>query len=81
MKVAIAHQFILKLRNPNCKNNKVMKRTFTASVWQDGSWFLAQCLEVDIASQGETEAEALSNLSEALSLHFEPPLATITPQI
>ncbi len=45
-----------------------MKQTFTASVWQKGSWFVAQCLEVDIASQGETEAEALSNLSEALSL-------------
>jgi predicted RNase H-like HicB family nuclease len=58
-----------------------MKQTFTESVWQKGSWFVAQCLEVDIASQGETEAEALSNLSEALSLHFEPPLATITPQI
>lgn len=58
-----------------------MKRNFTASVWQEGNWFVAQCLEVDLASQGETEAEALANLGEALSLHFEPPLATITPQI
>ncbi len=58
-----------------------MKRNFTASVWQEGNWFVAQCLEVDIASQGETEAEALANLAEALSLHFEPPLATTTPQI
>ncbi|RCJ17699.1 hypothetical protein A6S26_30010 [Nostoc sp. ATCC 43529] len=24
-----------------------MKRTFTASVWQEGNWFVAQCLEVD----------------------------------
>ena len=58
-----------------------MKRTFTASVWQEGIWFVAQCLEVDIASQGETEAQALANLAEALSLHFEPPVATITPHI
>lgn len=58
-----------------------MKRTFTASVWQEGSWFVAQCLEVDIASLGETETEALANLGEAISLHFEPPQATITPQI
>ena len=57
-----------------------MKRTFTASVCQEGNWFVAQCLEVDVASQGETEAEALNNLAEALSLHFEPPVATITPQ-
>jgi predicted RNase H-like HicB family nuclease len=58
-----------------------MKQTFTASLWQEGNWFVAQCLEVDIASQGETEEEAIFNLSEALSLHFEPPVATITPQI
>jgi len=49
-----------------------MKRTFTASVWQEGDWFVAQCLEVDIVSQGETEEEALANLREALELHFEP---------
>lgn len=59
------------------EKRKVMKRTFTASVWQECSWFVAQCVEVDIASQGETEAEALANLSEALSLHFEPPLTKI----
>ncbi|PHM11222.1 type II toxin-antitoxin system HicB family antitoxin [Nostoc sp. 'Peltigera malacea cyanobiont' DB3992] len=58
-----------------------MKRTFTASVWQEGNWFVAQCLEIDIASQGETETEALANLEEALSLHFEPPAATVLPQI
>lgn len=58
-----------------------MKRTFSASVWEEDGWFVAQCLEVDIASQGETEGEALANLGEALSLHFEPPQATITPQI
>ncbi|WP_445630836.1 type II toxin-antitoxin system HicB family antitoxin [Nostoc sp. DSM 114167] len=58
-----------------------MKRTFTASVWQEGKWFVAQCLEIDIASQGQTETETLANLEEALSLHFEPPVATIIPQI
>lgn len=58
-----------------------MKRTLTASVWQEGNWFVAQCLEIDIASQGETETEALANLEEALSLHFEPPVATVLPQI
>jgi predicted RNase H-like HicB family nuclease len=57
-----------------------MKQTFTVSVWQEGEWFVAQCLEVDIASQGENEAEALVNLREALELHFEPPVATITPK-
>ena len=58
-----------------------MKRTFSATVWQEGNWFVAQCLEVDVASQGETEEEALANLKEALELHFAPPVATVVPQM
>ena len=50
-----------------------MKRSFKASVWKEGDWYVAQCLEVDVASQGETEEKALANLREALELHFEPP--------
>ncbi len=53
-----------------------MKQTFTTSVWQEGDWFVAQCLEVDVASQGATEEEALANLKEALELHFEPARAS-----
>lgn len=45
--------------------------SFTASITREGDWFIAQCLEFDVASQGETEEEALSNLQEALDLHFE----------
>ena len=58
-----------------------MKRTFSASVWQEGESFVAQCIEVDVASQGETEKAALANLCEALELHFSPPVATIAPQV
>lgn len=57
-----------------------MKQTFTASVWREGDWYVAQCREVDIASQGETEEEALENLGDAISLHFEPPVATVLPK-
>jgi len=53
-----------------------MKRPFSATVSREANWFVAQCLDVDVASQGETEEEALENLKEALELHFEPPLAT-----
>ena len=58
-----------------------MKRTLTASVTKEGNWYVAQCLEVDVASQGETVDDALANLREALELHFEPPTATIVPDI
>lgn len=58
-----------------------MMREFAASVWQEGEWYVAQALEVDVASQGESEEEALENLREALALHFEPPTATLLPQV
>lgn len=53
-----------------------MKSAFTAAVWQEDDLFVAQCLEVDLASQGKTEDEAVQNLQEALELHFQPPQAT-----
>ena len=34
-----------------------------------------------MASQRETEAEALVNLGEALALHFTPPVATNLPDL
>ncbi|MFY9621840.1 MAG: type II toxin-antitoxin system HicB family antitoxin [Pyrinomonadaceae bacterium] len=49
---------------------------FTTSMWQEDEWFVAQCVEVDVASQGKTEAEALDNLRDALELHFTTPVAT-----
>ena len=58
-----------------------MKRPFAATVWREGKWFVSQCLEIDVASQGETEEEALANLAEALELHFEPPQATRPPAV
>ena len=58
-----------------------MTRKLTAVLTKEGNWFVAQCVEVDVASQGETEEEALQNLKEALELHFEEPTATRTPSI
>ncbi len=43
----------------------------TAVVTKEGDWYVAQCLEVDVASQGETIELALANLREALELYFE----------
>ncbi|HOF87363.1 MAG TPA: type II toxin-antitoxin system HicB family antitoxin [Armatimonadota bacterium] len=54
-----------------------MMQRFSASIWQEDGWYVAQCHEVDIASQGRTREEALTNLREAIQLHFTPPVATI----
>jgi predicted RNase H-like HicB family nuclease len=45
--------------------------TFTATITKDGEWYVSRCLEVEVASQGETVEEALANLREALELYFE----------
>ena len=58
-----------------------MKRPFAATVWREGEWYVSQCIEVDVASQGETEEEALANLKEALELYFDAPIATRPPRL
>jgi hypothetical protein len=39
--------------------------------WQRSLPSIAQCLEVDVASQGRTIDEALANLAEAVELYLE----------
>jgi predicted RNase H-like HicB family nuclease len=56
-------------------------QTFTASITQEDKWFIAQCLEVDVSSQGKSEDEAVDNLREALELYFEPPRPTVMPKL
>jgi predicted RNase H-like HicB family nuclease len=41
------------------------------AVWKEGDYFVAQCLNVDVSSFGDTKDDALSNLQEALELYFE----------
>jgi predicted RNase H-like HicB family nuclease len=43
----------------------------TAAITHEAPWYIARCLEVEVASQGETVEEALDNLREALELYFE----------
>ncbi len=52
-------------------------KKLNAIVWKEGDWYVAQCLDVDIASQGKTEQEAITNLKEALELYFEEPRSTV----
>lgn len=42
-----------------------------AITWKEDKLFVAKALEVEVASQGLNEKEALSNLKEALELYFE----------
>jgi predicted RNase H-like HicB family nuclease len=44
---------------------------FNNVVWEEGNYYVAQCLNVEVSSFGNTKEEALKNLSEAISLYFE----------
>jgi len=58
-----------------------MKERFTATVWQEGEWYVAKCREFEIASQGSSKEEALMNLAEGIEAHFSPPVATLVPEV
>lgn len=56
---------------------------FTAAATQEGAWYVARCLEAEVASQGRSVEEALANRNEALELYVEdaPPVAGPHPVI
>lgn len=52
-------------------SKKKHTQRLTAAVTRNDDMYVAQCLEVDVASQGDTLEGALANLTEALELFFE----------
>ena len=50
---------------------KAVKLERTAVLWQEGKWFVAECVELEVASQGRSEGEALRNLEEAVLLYLQ----------
>ena len=48
-----------------------MQKQLTAIIEREGNGYVSFCLELDIASQGNTVQEARENLREALELFFE----------
>ena len=48
-----------------------MERRLSYVLYQEGDGFVARCLDVNVASEGDSEAEAIDNLREALELYFE----------
>ena len=48
-----------------------MQRQLTAIIEKEGDGYVSLCPELDVASQGDSIEQALSNLREALELFFE----------
>ena len=48
-----------------------MRLKVTVLVQKENDWYVAKCLENNVASQGKNIEESLSNLKEALELYYE----------
>ena len=72
---------MLALESRRIRGMPMQEIQVTAVARREDDWFVAQALEVDVASQGESAHVALENLAEALELHFEPPHPTVAPQV
>jgi predicted RNase H-like HicB family nuclease len=48
-----------------------MSRTFTVLIHKEDDWYVADCPEVGVVSQGKTVEEAVANLKEATELYLE----------
>lgn len=49
----------------------LMKRKLNYVVFPEDGMFVARCLDIEVASDGVTEEQAVANLQEALELYFE----------
>lgn len=48
-----------------------MNQSVKYCIYKENSFYVAQCLNVDVSSFGETVEEAIVNIKEALELYFE----------
>jgi predicted RNase H-like HicB family nuclease len=45
-------------------------KSFKYVIYREGKYYVSQCLNVDIASCGDTIQEAIDNLKDAVELYF-----------
>ncbi len=46
-------------------------KVVTATIRKGEKYYIGECLEIDVVTQGETIDETLHNLKEAIALYFE----------
>ena len=49
----------------------------SAILQKEGDWYVSLCPELDVASQGKTVEEAVTNLQEAVELYLEDEDVTV----
>ena len=54
--------------------------TFKFVVYQEGKYFVSQCLNMDVSSFGDTIDEAVENLKDAVSLYLADDVSCHHPE-
>ena len=63
------------------KELMTMSIRYNVVVQKEEEWYVAKCLDNNVASQGKTIEESLKNLKEALELYYENEEPTIPKEI
>ena len=48
-----------------------MHRSVKAFVYKGDNYYVAECMEISVVTQGKTLDETIANLEEAVALHLE----------
>ena len=65
----VEHGSVQRRETPVLNGN--LRRTIHAALFKGDRYFVADCLEIPVVTQGLTVDETLSNLREAVALHME----------
>jgi len=63
-------------RRGKSRGEPAVRDTVHAFVVKDGDWYVADCAEIAVVTQGRTIDETIANLREAVALHLEGEEAT-----
>ena len=58
-----------------------MNIRYNVIIQKEENWYVAKCLDNNVASQGKTIEEAMSNLKEALELYLQDDNTVIPKEI
>jgi predicted RNase H-like HicB family nuclease len=58
-----------------------IERKLRYEIFPEEDSFVARCLDVEVASDGRTEEEAVANLREALAAYFEDQETSLSLEI
>ena len=57
-----------------------MQKRYQILIWEEPPYFVAKCLDLNVASQGRTRDEAIKRLAEAIDLFLEDTSQDFAPR-